>query len=105
MLGVLGSRERIVPYGYVLFVFGLAGRRRHYRLRSVFVPRGCLLGGLAVVSGVLVVAGGVRPPGSLLGPAWYPTDLLCRVCLLHVSCRVVHVSLAGLGRGLVSGCW
>ena len=60
MLGVLGSRERGVPYGYVLFVFGLAGRRRHYRLRSVFVPRGCLLGGLAVESGVLVVSGGAR---------------------------------------------
>ena len=69
MLGVLGSRERGVPYRYVLFVFGLAGRRRHYRLRSVFVPRGCLLGGLAVESGGLVVSGGTRPPGFVFGPS------------------------------------
>ena len=60
MLGVLGSRERGVPCGYVLFVFGLAGRRRYYRLQSVFVSRGCLLVGLAVESGVLVVCRKVR---------------------------------------------
>ena len=97
MLCVLGSRERGVSYRYVLCVFGLAGCRRHYRLRSVFVPRGCLLGGLAVESGGLVVSGGMQPPGSVFGPGGYPTDLLRRVCLLHVSS-------AGLGRGLVCGC-
>ena len=82
----------------MLFVFDLVGLRRHYRLRSVFVPRGCVLGGVAVESGVLVVSGGARPPGSVFGPFGYPTGLLLRVCVLHVS-------LAGLGRGLVSGCW
>ena len=97
MLGVLGFRERGVSYWYVLGVVGMAGLRRQYGLRSVFAPRGCLLAGLAVVSGVHMVAGGVRPPGSVFGPGGYPTDLLRRVCLLHVS-------LAGLGRGLVCGC-
>ena len=95
MLGVLGSRERGVPYGYVLFVFGLAGRRRHYRLRSVFVPRGW---GLAVEGGVLVVSGGARPPGSVFCTSECLTGRLRPVCVLHVS-------LAGLGRGVVSGCW
>ena len=98
MLGVLGCRERGVPYRYVLFVFGLAGRRRHYRLRSVFVPHGCLLGGLAVESVVLVVSGGARPPGSVFCTSECLTGRLRRVCVLPVS-------LAGLGRGLVSGCW
>ena len=98
MLGVLGSRERGVPYGYVLFVFGLAGRRLHYRLRSVFVPHGCLLWGLAVESVVFVVSGCVWPPGFVLGLGCSPTGRLRPVCVLHVS-------LAGLGRGLGSGCW
>ena len=98
MLGVLGSRERGVPYRYVLFVFGLVGRRRHYRLRSVFAPRGCLLGGLAVERGVLVVSGGARPPGSVLWTSECLTGRLRPVCVLPVS-------LAGLGRGLVSVCW
>ena len=98
MLGVLGSREWGVPYGYVLIVFGLAGRRRHYRLRSVFVPHGCLLGGLGVESVVLVVPGGARPPGSVLCTSECLAGRLRPVCVLHVS-------LAGRGRGLVSGCW
>ena len=97
LFGVLGFRERGVPCGYVLFFFGLAGRRRHYRLRSVFVPRGCLVGGLAVESGVLVVSGGARPPGSVFCTSECLTGRLRPVCVLHVS-------LAGLGRGLVSGC-
>ena len=98
MLGVLGFRERGVPYRYVLCVFGISCRRRHYRLRSVFVPRGCLLGGLAVESGLLVVSGGARPPGSVFRTSECLTGRLRPVCVLHVS-------LAGLGRGLVGGCW
>ena len=98
MLGVLGSWERGVPYRYVLCIVGLAGIRRHYRLRSVFVPRGCLLGILAVESGLMVVSGGARPPGSVFCPRECLTGRLRPVCVLHVS-------LAGLGRGLVSGCW
>ena len=85
LLGVLGFRERGVPCGYVLFVCGMAGRRRQYRLRSVFVPRGCLLGGLAVEGGGLVVSGGTRPPGSVFCMSECLTGLLCCVCLLHVS--------------------
>ena len=98
LFGVLGFRERGVPYGSVLFVFGLAVRRRHYRLRSVFVSRGSLLVGLAVKSVVLVVSGGALPPGSVLCTSESLTGRLRPVCVLHVS-------LAGLGRGLVGGCW
>ena len=98
MLGVLGFRERGVSYWYVLGVVGMVGLRRHYRLRSVFAPRGCLLGGLAVESVVLVVSGGARPPGSVFCTSECLTGRLRPVCVLHVS-------LAGLGRGLVSGCW
>ena len=86
-----------VPYTYVLCVFGLAGRRRRYRLLSVFVQRGCLVEGSAVGSGWLVVLGGTRLPGSVFGTSECPTGRLCPVC-------VCHVALAALGWCLVCGC-